>query len=251
MGALAGTLCAARLEGVALSVQPWDLLRLNLRRTGWLSELPLPWESTGGNYVDLFDAQTCCVGPVWERSQRLRVNFNDIGPIEFCPVVRRDEALAARGQQVLDRLRAWAGDANNQATLDRVLSWACLADNDFLFDFKSTPCVYAHWNGETAARFVTTCAEQALARSLIGETQFIQAYDWAFDRVDRAFNLPNRTVNLLIQWIRQNGMQMPARRRNAPELVALQPAQIDHIAAIVAECFSAPEQAPSAKGPAV
>jgi hypothetical protein len=394
-------------------------------------ELPLPWDSTGGNYVDIFDTETYYVGRVWERSQRLRVNFNGIGPIEFCPVVRRDDALAARGQQVLDRLRAWAADTRNQATLDRVLSWAylaetrdsfaienevpspdkeraflqalvtlrerrpltedylvelqntvisnplmaeaefrnrqnwlqrgghgalavryvppppdamltlmdgwarmanstegdvpplvraalvsfgfvflhpfmdgngrlsrllshhslnlqqalpqvegqatllplsvamkrheadylaaleafsrparqlwdvtCVADNEFLFDFKSTPHVYAHWNGETSARFVTTCAEQALAQSLIEETQFIQAYDQAFDRIDRAFNLPNRTVNLLIQWIHQNGGQMPARRRNAPELVGLQPAQIDHIAAIVAECFNAPEQAP-------
>ena len=85
-------------------------------------ELPLPWDSTGGNYVDLFDADAYYVGPVWERSQRLRVNFNGIGPLEFCPVVRRDDALAARGQQVLDRLHAWAGDARNQATLDRVLA---------------------------------------------------------------------------------------------------------------------------------
>ena len=42
VGALAGTLCAAgldagRIEELALSVQPWDLLRLNLRGPGWLS----------------------------------------------------------------------------------------------------------------------------------------------------------------------------------------------------------------------
>ena len=394
------------------------------------SELPLPWDSTGGNYVDLFDADAYYVGPVWERSQRLRVNFNGIGPFEFCPMVRRDEALAGRGQNVLDSLRAWAADAGNQGTLDRVLNWAylaetresfaienetpspdkeraflqalatlrerrpltegylvdlqntvissplmaeaefrnrqnwlqrggrgalavrylppppdalpalmdgwmrmanstegdvpplvraalvsfgfvflhpfmdgngrlsrllahhslnlqqalpradgqatllplsvamkrheadylaaleafsrparhlwdvtCLADNEFLFDFRSTPHIYAHWNGEAAARFVTTCAEQALAQSLIEETLFIQAFDQAFDRIDRSFNLPNRTINLLIQWIRQNGGQLPARRRNAPELVGLQPAQIDHIAAMVAACFKAHEPA--------
>ena len=389
-------------------------------------ELPLPWDSTGGNYVDFFDADAYYVGPVWERSQRLRVNFNGIGPFEFCPVVRRDAQLAQRGQQVLDNLHAWAGDARNQGTLDRVLSWAYLsetrdsfaienetpspdkeraflqalatlrerrpltedylvdlqntvisnpamaeaefrdrqnwlqrgghgalavryvpppsdvlrglmdgwlrmansvegdvppfvraalvgfgfvflhpfmdgngrlsrllahhslnlqkvlpvadgqatllplsvamkrheadylaaleafsrparqlwdvtylADNEFLFDFKSTPRIYAHWSGEAAARFVTTCAEQALAQSLIEETQFVQAYDHAFERIDRAFDMPNRTVNLLIQWIRQTGGQMPERRRNAPELAGLQPGQVDQIAAIVADCFSA------------
>ncbi|GAP37229.1 hypothetical protein ISF6_3084 [Piscinibacter sakaiensis] len=394
-------------------------------------ELSLPWESTGGNYVDLFDPEAYYVGPVWERSQRLRVNFNGLGPLEFCPVVRRDDALTARGQRVLDRLRDWAGHAGNRATLDRVLSWAylaetrdsfaienerpspdkertflhamaalreqrpltedylvelqntvisnpmmaeaefrhrqnwlqrgghgalavryvppppdalqtlmggwarmansvegdvpplvraalvsfgfvflhpfmdgngrlsrllahhslnlqqalplvdgqatllplsvamkrheadyltalesfsrparllwdvtCVADHQFLFDFKSTPHVYAHWNGEAVARFVTTCAEQALAQSLIEETEFIQAYDQAFDRIDRAFDLPNRTVNLLIHWIRQHGGKLPERRRNAPELVGLQAEQIDDIAAIVAACFHAREQAP-------
>ncbi len=434
---------ALLLQGLQLVAADELLAALRVQRTGsylrkaaflWEKahgrELPLPWDSTGGNYVDLFDAQAYYVGPVWERSQRLRVNFNGIGPFEFCPVVRRDEALAARGQQVLDRLRSWAGEAGNQATLDRVLSWAylaetrdsfaienetpspdkarafaqalatlreqrpltedylvdlqntvvsspqmagtafrnrqnwlqrgghgalavryvppppealqplmdgwmrmansiegnvppfvraalvgfgfvflhpfmdgngrlsrllahhslnlqralprvdgqamllplsvamkrheadylaaleafsrparqlwdvsCLTDNEFLFDFRSTPHIYAHWDGQAAAHFVTTCAEQALTQSLIEETLYIQAYDQAFDRIDRDFDLPNRTVNLLIQWIRDNGGKLPARRRHAPELAGVQPAQIDRIAAIVAECFGAPTQA--------
>jgi hypothetical protein len=392
-------------------------------------ELPLPWDSTGGNYVELFDAADYYVGPVWERSQRLRVNFNGIGPFEYCPVVKRDELLARRGQQVLDQLTAWASDPHNQGTLDRVLSWAYLsetrdsfaieqetpspdkeraflqalahlrerrplsedylvelqntvisnplrveaqfrteqnwlqrgghgalavryvppapdllpalmdgwlrmansqggdvppfvraalvsfgfvylhpfmdgngrlsrllahhslnlqqvlpvigeqptllplsvamkrheggylaaleaysrparalwdvtsvADNEFLFDFRSSPQAYAHWSGDAAARFVTDCAEQALAQSLIEETHFILAYDQAFDRIDHEFDLPNRTINLLIQWIRQNGGRMPARRRSAGELALMQPGQIDRIEAIVAECFNPPTE---------
>lgn len=408
-----------------------------LRRAAFLwekahgRELPLPWDTTGGNYIDLFDSASHYVGPVWERSPRLRVNFNGIGPFDYCPVVRRDEALERRGQQVLERLRAWADDAGNRSTLDRVLSWAylsetrdsfaienespspdkeraflgalaqlaehqpvtedylvrlqntvitsalrmevafrdqqnwlqrgghgalavryippppgdlpalmdgwmamansregdvppfvraalvsfgfvflhpfmdgngrlsrllahhslnlqqvlplvggqptllplsvamkrheaeylaaleafsrparglwdvtCLADNTFAFDFRSSASAYAHWNGEAAARFITDCAEQALAQSLIEETQFIQAYDQAFDRIDREFDLPNRTINLLIQWIRQNGGRMPARRRTAAELALVPPAHIDRIEAIVAECFRPPAAEP-------
>lgn len=90
--------------------------------------LPLPWDTTGGNYIDLFDAGQYYVGPVWERHQRLRVKFNGIGPFEFYPVVKRDEELAGRGQQVLDRLCTWAAQAGNQGTLDRVLSWAYLSE---------------------------------------------------------------------------------------------------------------------------
>jgi len=120
----------------------------------------------------------------------------------------------------------------------------CLADNAFAFDFRSSPSTYAHWNGEAAARFITDCAEQALAQSLIEETQFIQAYDLAFDRIDREFDLPNRSINLLIQWIRQNGNRMPTRRRTAAELALVPPADIDRIEAIVADCFRPPAAEP-------
>ena len=39
-----------------------------------------------------------------------------------------------------------------------------LSDNDFVFDFKSSPLIYAHWSGQKAAEFVTTCAAEALHR---------------------------------------------------------------------------------------
>jgi hypothetical protein len=97
--------------------------------------------------------------------------------------------------------------------------------------------VYAHWDGDAAAAFVTACAEGALEQSLIEETLFIQAYDNAYEQIDKEFDLPNRTINLLIQWIRQNNGRMPERRRNAAELILLKPEQIARIEAIVADSF--------------
>ncbi len=401
-----------------------------LRRAAFIWEkangraLPLPWDSTGGNYIDFFEPGTCYTGPQWERSRKYRVNFNGIGPYEFCPVVRRSAELERRGAAVLERLRSWAGDPRNLGVLDRVMNWAYLsetrdsyaienetptpdkeraflqamaqlreqrplsqgylvdlqnlaitnairhehafrhqqnwlqrggrgalavryvpptpadvlplmdglmrmanaregtvpplvkaalvsfgfvfvhpfmdgngrlsrllahhslsfqgalpavdgnpailplsvamkrheadylaaleafsrparqlwdvtwiADNEFRFDFRSSPLVYAHWNGEAAAAFVTRCAEQALEQSLVDETTFLQAYDRAYEQIDREFDLPNRTINLLIQWVRQNDGRMPERRRNAPELLSLTPQQIGRIEAIVTGCF--------------
>jgi len=401
-----------------------------LRKAAYLWEkangqaLPLPWDTTGGNYLDLFDRGDYYTGPRWERNPRYRINFNGIGPYEFCPVVRRDAALQQRGQDVLDRLRAWATSPANTEILDRVMNWAYLsetrdsyaieneapspdkeraflnamhhlrdrraltedylvelqnvvitndlklerefrgrqnwlqrgghgalavryvppppealaplmkglmemanategdtppfvkaavvsfgfvfahpfmdgngrvsrllahhslnyggaiptiggqpailplsvtmkrnekdylaaleafskpvrwlwdvtyiAENEFALEFKSSPMVYAHWYADTAAAFVTNCAELALEQSLIDETRFIQAYDQAYEQIDREFDLPNRTINLLIQWIRQNNCRMPERRRNAPELILLKPAQIERVEAIVADCF--------------
>lgn len=401
-----------------------------LRRAAFIWEkangqvLPLPWDSTGGNYIDFFEPGRYYTGPQWERSRKYRVNFNGIGPYEFCPVVARNAELEQRGQAVLERLRTWASDPRNLGVLDRVMSWAYLsetrdsyaienetpapdkeraslqtmeqmrdqrplseeylvdlqnlvitsaikqeqafrheqnwlqrgghgalavrylppppeqvselmdglmrlanaregnvpplmkaalvsfgfvfvhpfmdgngrlsrllahhslsfqgalptvngnpailplsvamkrneadylaalesfskpartlwdvtyiADNQFIFDFRSSPLAYAHWNGEAAADFVTRCAEQALEQSLVDETAFLQAYDRAYARIDREFDLPNRTINLLIQWIRQNNGRMPERRRNATELLLLKPQQIERIEVIVADCF--------------
>ena len=407
-----------------------------LRRAAFIWEkahgqaLPLPWESTGGNYIDFFEPGSYYTGPQWERSRKYRVNFNGIGPYEFCPVVARSAALEQRGTAVLERLQNWVSDPQNLGALDRVMSWAYLsetrdsyaienetpapdkeraflqameqlrdrrplsedylvdlqnlvitaaikqeqafrheqnwlqrgghgalavrylppppgqvselmdglmrmanaregnvpplvkaalvsfgfvfvhpfmdgngrlsrllahhslayqgvlpmvggnpailplsvamkrqeagylaalesfskparqlwdvtyiADNQFAFDFRSSPLVYAHWSGEAAADFVTRCAEQALEQSLVDETAYLQAYDRAYAQIDREFDLPNRTINLLIQWIHQNNCRMPERRRTASELLLLRPPQIDRIEAIVADCFSRDEGA--------
>lgn len=401
-----------------------------LRRAAFIWEkangrdLPLPWKSTGGNYIEFFEPGRYYTGPQWERSQKYRVNFNGIGPYDFCPVVRRDSVLERRGSSVLERLETWASDPRNVAILDRVMSWAYLsetrdsyaieneaptpdkeraflrameqlrdrrpltedylvdlqnlvitsaigrehgfrarqnwlqrgghgalavryvppppaavpalmdglmrmanspggdvppmvkaalvsfgfvfihpfmdgngrlsrllahhslafqgalplvggnpailplsvamkrhegaylatlesfskparslwdvtylAENEFTFDFRSTSLIYAHWDGQAAAEFVTRSAERALEQSLVNETEFLQSYDRAYERIDRDFDLPNRTINLLIQWICQNGGRLPQRRRNAVELEALKAGQLELIESIVAESF--------------
>jgi hypothetical protein len=400
-----------------------------LRRAAYLWEkansklIPLEQETTGGNYLEMFDPKKYYTGQVWERSQKYRVVFNGIGPYEYCPVVKRDLALENAGEAVLTQLRDWAGDANNAELLDRVMSWAYLSEtrdsyaieneipspdkeqaflqamarlqdktplseaylvelqntvisnpikaefqfrseqnwlqrggrgatavryvppppdsmltlmsgfmrmanaqddvppfikaalvsfgfvlihpfmdgngrlsrllahhtlhvkgvlpdikgspailplsvamkknekgymvalesfsqlartlwdvthisgSDFVFNFKSSASIYAHWSGQKAAEYVTACAGEALAQSLIEEAAYLENYDQALAKIDAACDLPNKTVNLLIQWIQQNGGHMPARRKNAPELLALRPGQLQKIEAIVRLAF--------------
>ena len=396
-------------------------------------DLALPWPSTGGNYIDMFERGQYYTGAVWERSPRYRISFNGIGPYEFCPVVRRDAALQERGEQVLHRLSDWASNPENSELLDRVMSWAYLAetrdsyaiehehpsankeqafldamaqlrdrtplseeylvglqnivvtndlarepgfrghqnwlqrgghgalsvryvppdpgslgwladawmrmansregdvpplvkaalvsfglvflhpfgdgngrlsrllahhclnflevlptigdspailplsvamkkhegeylaalesfskpvrrlwdvtyvaDNDFLFEFKGSPMAYACWSGTEAAEFVTSCAEESLQQFLMDEVNFIRAYDAAYADVDREFDLPNRTINLLIQWIRQNNGALPRRRMTAAEVALMRPEQIARVEAIVAAHFgNGDEQRPA------
>ena len=118
-----------------------------------------------------------------------------------------------------------------------------IGDNDFVFDFKSSALVYAHWSGQKAAEFVTACAGEALEQSLIEEAAYILSHDQAFEKIDKAYDLPNKTINLLIQWIHQNSGRMPERRKTAPELILLKPGQLDAIEAIVAEAFGVKDAA--------
>lgn len=395
-------------------------------------ELDLPLAGPAGNYVDFFDTKAYFTGQVWERSQKYRINFNGIGPYEFCPVVRRDDELEQEGESILRSLREWATAPENEQLMDRVMAWAYLSetrdsyaienevpspekedaflqamahlrdrapltegylvglqnavissplraergfrgtqnwlqrgghgalavryvppapehmaplidglmrmanaeddvpplikaalvsfgfvfvhpfmdgngrlsrllahhclhmkgalpevkgspailplsvamkqqerqylaalesfskparalwdvqfigDGDFTFDFRSTPMAYAHWSGMQAAAFVTRCARVALQQSLVDEAEYLQAYDQAFKRIDKQFDLPNRTINLLIQWIHQNNNKMPERRKTAKEVAyILSPEELGRIEAIVAEAFASHEGSPA------
>lgn len=404
-----------------------------LRRAAYVWEkahgavLPRPAGATTGNYVNFFDPKSYYTGQTWERHEKYRINFNGIGPYEFCPVVRRDPSLEAESSAILDELRSWATAPENAAFLDRVMAWAYLSetrdsfaiedevpgpdkenafvqamaqlgdhtplteeylvslqntvinsrsplqaeggfrakqnwlqrgghgalavryipprpqdlpalidgfmrmanaqddvpplikaallsfgfvflhpfmdgngrvsrllahyclhskgalpkihgspallplsvamkqeerqylkaleqfskparrlwdvihigDGDFRFEFRSTPMVYAHWSGQEASAFVIRCARIALQQSLVSEAAYLQAYDRAYDEIDRAFNLPNRTINLLIRWIHQNNYKMPERRKNAEEIrYALSTADLSRIEHIVLSAFA-------------
>ncbi|MCW8207354.1 Fic family protein [Verminephrobacter aporrectodeae subsp. tuberculatae] len=117
-----------------------------------------------------------------------------------------------------------------------------IGDGDFTFDFRSTPMVYAHWSGVQAAAFVIRCARIALRQSLVDEARYLEAYDLAYERIDKQFDLPNRTINLLIQWIHQNNNRMPERRRTAREVAhILADEDLSRIEGIVAEAFASNE----------
>ena len=112
-----------------------------------------------------------------------------------------------------------------------------ISDSDFVLSFNSSPSIYAHWSGQKAAQYVTSCASEALTQSLIEEATDLQRYDQAFAATDTAYDLPNKTINLLTQWIHQNGGSQPERRKNAQEQMLLKPRQLQAIEAIVGRAF--------------
>jgi hypothetical protein len=109
--------------------------------------------------------------------------------------------------------------------------------SQFDFEFKSSTMTYSSWSGDHVAHFMTQCARVALENSLLDEAAYIEAYDEAFREIDELFDLPNKTINLIIQWIQQNDCKMPERRKNSQELFLLKPDEVISIEEIVARHF--------------
>ncbi len=109
------------------------------RKLGWLWEAwhgqPLPGLAETGvaaAYVPLFDPEAYAVG-LPRRDPRWRVEFNGLGELDFCPVVRKTPALTDRlAKDVLGQAQAFA-DSVGAALLERALAWAYLSETEGSF----------------------------------------------------------------------------------------------------------------------
>lgn len=83
-------------------------------------------------YVPLFDPQTHLVGAP-HRDARWRIEFNGLGDLSFCPVVRKTPALDHLLQKdILGQVQAFARTIG-EAMLERALSWAYLSETEGSF----------------------------------------------------------------------------------------------------------------------
>lgn len=83
-------------------------------------------------YAPLFDPDSCFVGQA-DRDPRWRIEFNGLGDLDFCPVVRRTPAIQARvDQDILGQARTFAGSVG-AAMLERALAWAYLSETEGSF----------------------------------------------------------------------------------------------------------------------
>lgn len=83
-------------------------------------------------YAPLFDPEQYFVGP-GRRDPRWRIEFNGLGGLDFCPVVRKTPALVALiGQDILGQAQAFA-EAVGEAMLERALNWAYLSETEGSF----------------------------------------------------------------------------------------------------------------------
>ncbi len=83
-------------------------------------------------YVKMFDPQQVITGAS-RRHARWRVDFNGLGDLSFCPMVRRTDAVQrALQRDLLSEVRAFA-ETIGQQMLERTLSWAYLSETEGSF----------------------------------------------------------------------------------------------------------------------
>ena len=83
-------------------------------------------------YAPLFDPAHYLVGSA-QRDARWRIEFNGLGDLHFCPVVRKTPALMAlMGKDILGQAQTFA-ESVGAAMLERALNWAYLSETEGSF----------------------------------------------------------------------------------------------------------------------
>ncbi|MFN3628904.1 MAG: Fic family protein, partial [Casimicrobiaceae bacterium] len=83
-------------------------------------------------YAPLFDPEQYFVGPA-QRDARWRIEFNGLGDLDFCPVVRKTPALMERVRKdILGQAKTFA-DTVGPAMLERAMAWAYLSETEGSF----------------------------------------------------------------------------------------------------------------------
>jgi hypothetical protein len=88
--------------------------------------------SVSSTYAPLFDPEEYFVGPS-RRDARWRIEFNGLGDLDFCPVVRKTTPLRARvDRDILAQAKQFA-ESVGAALLERALAWAYLSETEGSF----------------------------------------------------------------------------------------------------------------------
>lgn len=96
---------------------------------------------------------------------------------------------------------------------------------------------YRFFDVTPQAEFLYECVDETVKRDLPDEVAFLESYDRFGREVQAIVDLPNRTVDLLVQFLRQGGGQLSKRARER-EFKKLEDHERHEIEELFAECFA-------------
>ena len=98
---------------------------------------------------------------------------------------------------------------------------------------------YRFFDATVHAEFLYRCVEETVIRDLPDEVAYLEGYDEFARRVqEEVADMPDRTIDLLSTFLRQNGGRLSKRARTR-EFERLTADEVERVEALYASCFSA------------
>ncbi len=106
---------------------------------------------------------------------------------------------------------------------------------------NDTADFYRFFDATPHTEFLYACVRQTIERDLPKETRFLQAFDRFRAGVEAIVDMPERTINNVLGFLRQNDGRFSKRAREN-EFAALTPQEIERIERLYADSFGAEER---------
>ena len=101
---------------------------------------------------------------------------------------------------------------------------------------NDTSDFYRYFDATPHAAFLYACVRQTIEEDLPSETAFLRNYDAFRRHIEQLVDMPERTIDLLFRFLRQNDGRL-SRRACAKEFTALSDDEVARIEAIYATTF--------------
>jgi hypothetical protein len=117
-----------------------------------------------------------------------------------------------------------------------VIDWRPTADGNVEV-LNETADYYRFFDATRHAEFLADCVRQTVERDLPEEVAYLEAYDAFAGRVLRVLDMPNRTLDLLLRFLRQSGGTLSKRAR-AKEFALLTEEEVAAVEQAYATAFA-------------
>ena len=101
---------------------------------------------------------------------------------------------------------------------------------------NDTADFYRYFDATPHAEFLFECVQTTIERDLPEEAAFLERYDQFKARVETTVEMPASTVDLLFNFLKQNGGTL-SRRAREREFAQLTDGEADHFSAIYRDLF--------------
>ena len=101
---------------------------------------------------------------------------------------------------------------------------------------NDTADFYRFFDATPHAEFLYACVRQTIEQDLPNETRFLKNFDWFRAAVETVVDMPDRTLDNLLGFLRQNGGRL-SRRAREKEFAALTDEEVRRIEGAYADSF--------------